>query len=768
MDEPTRVVVQAAETPLSKTPVSKVSQDLPRFIATDGTPTPKVDAAPPALGSHLSTDGADFAVFAPHATRVQVALIDPDPSNPSEYTERRFVLRPLFGLWTGHIPGVHAGQRYGYRVDGPWDPSKGLFYNPAKLLIDPYARGLEGRMQLNASLYAHTVDNDLRPLTPWQQSDLDSAPFVPYSVVLPEPNYSAQHPHTPWDRTVIYEAHVKGFTAHMPGIPPELRGTYAGLAHPAAIRYLHELGITAIELLPIHAKMTEPAITQRGLVNYWGYNTLNFFTPEPTYATQAARDQGPEAVNAEVKSMIHSLHDAGIEVILDVVYNHTAEGRIEGPTLSWRGLDHQAYYVTAPGNPAQLIDSTGTGNSLDFRQRAVLQLALDSLRYWVREYGVDGFRFDLAVTLARRGDQFDSSHPFYMALATDELLSQVKLINEPWDLGPGGWRTGQFPAPTADWNDRFRDTVRDFWVAGPRNQASGGRGSDLRDLATRLAGSADLFSSSSLPDERGTYSSINFVTVHDGFTLRDLVSYNDKHNEANGEANHDGTNNNHSWNHGVEGETAETTAPGSPIAAARARAQRNLLGTLLLAAGTPMILAGDEISRTQHGNNNAYNQDNALTWIDWNLSEDQQNLHDTVAYLIHLRRAHRVLRPKHFFKDVKIDGDELEDVTWLSSQAEEMNHASWFDSRIQVVQMLRSGEGRDVDALLIFNGSPARSHIRLPRARNHPFVRMWDSSWERPHNALDTYAPGAATTIEPLSMQLYFGQQRETPIDRFV
>jgi glycogen debranching enzyme glgX len=704
-----------------------------------------------ALGAHLVDDGADFAVLAPHATDVSLCLFD---ETALGQVERQYSLNTESqGMWSAHVPGVRVGQRYGYRVDGRWAPESGLVHNPAKLLLDPYAKAITQTPVLDPALYTQKVEWVGDGTTPMHSGPdtRDSAPFMSLGVVSessPAPN---TYPRTPWDTTVIYETHVKGQTALDPNVPAELRGTYAGLGHPAVTGYLTSLGVTAVELLPIHAKMSEPFLVDKGLPNYWGYNTLSYFAPEPSYATRAAQEAGPLAVVDEVKAMVQSLHEAGLEVILDVVYNHTCEGGIDGPTVSWRGLDQTTYYMTYQENPAVLMDTTGCGNSLDFRRSPVIRMTLDSLRYWVSEIGVDGFRFDLAVTLGRNGEHFDASHPFYMAMVTDPLLSTVKLINEPWDLGPNGWNTGRFPAPTADWNDHFRNTVRSFWLAQPRSITSGGGGGDLRDLATRLAGSADHFGHGRIPGGRGTYASINFITAHDGFTLRDLVSFNDKHNEANLEDNRDGSNDNMSWNHGWEG---FLNVP-REIAVARRRSMRNMLGTLILAAGTPMLTAGDELGRSQMGNNNAYCQDNALTWVNWELDPWQIDLRSTAAFLLRLRRDNPVLRPVRFYTEYAPANDSLLDLDWFDVSGGPMPQYLWFDPSYRTLQMLRSGGGAGSDVLLVFNGSPWPIQVTLPAGRGVPFKLAWDSTWERPRSVTPVYAPGATTSLHPLSMRVY-------------
>lgn len=699
------------------------------------------------LGVTVHGDGIDVAVVAGLASKVEFCAIDIEGET---IRERRFRLRgPQEGIWHGFIPGIRPGQRYGFRAHGRWDPHSGLRYNPNKLLVDPYAKGIVGEMTLAPEVFSHRVDENLEPLSPRERCDLDSAAHVPHAVVTAAGGPTTVHPNTPWDRTVIYETHVRGLTMRMPGVPEELRGTYAGLAHPATINYLTSLGITAIELLPIHAKLSEPFLTEKGLTNYWGYNTLGFFAPEPSYATKAAQEAGPSAVLAEVKGMVQLLHEAGIEVILDVVYNHTCEGGIDGPTLSWRGLDATTYYLHTPSHPVHFMDVTGCGNSLDFRRRRVIQMTLDSLRYWAEDIGIDGFRFDLAVTLGRQGAEFNPSHPFYVALTTDPVLSARKMINEPWDLGPGGWRTGQFLTPTADWNDRFRGAVRQFWLIDQARMRAGERPGDLREIATRLSGSADLFSQGRLPGGRGTHSSINLVTAHDGFTLADLVTYNHKHNEANLEDSRDGTNDNRSWNHGTEG-------PDAALNEARGRSIRNMMATLVFAAGTPMITGGDEIGRSQGGNNNAYCQDNDISWIDFNVEPWQEDLRATLAYLLHLRSQHSVLRPTTFFTGTPREDDNLPDLMWCDPSGENMPAWKWFDPGHRVIQMLRSGRGFDTDALLIINGSLNDVEVNLPAGRHLPWDLAWDSSHPRPGMGLHTANPGEQLTVPAQSMRLYF------------
>jgi len=695
----------------------------------------------------------DVAVFASHATAVEICFVDGFGPHTSE---RRYNLNKTFhGRWSGRIPGIRAGQAYGFRVHGRWDPEHGLRHNPAKLLLDPYARAVTREPILHPALFSHAVDADLNPEPSFGADDRDSADVNALGVVVDEPGVVDHHPYISWDRTVIYEAHVVGLTKQLEAIPEELRGTYAGVAHPVTIDYLKSLGVTAIELLPIHSKMSEPFLTMQNKENYWGYSTLNFFAPEPSYAMQSSIDAGPQAIIDEVRGMVKLLHEAGIEVILDVVYNHTAEAGGDGPTVSFRGLDNSMYYRHNSSRPGQLVDSTGTGNSLDFRRHPVIQLTLDSLRYWVEQIGVDGFRFDLAVTLAREGNSFNHNHPLYVAMATDPVLSRVKLINEPWDMGHGGWRTGQFPAPTADWNDRFRDTLRSFWITEPASILHGGHGGDQRDLATRLAGSADLFGHGRVPGGRGVHSTINFITAHDGFTMHDLTAYNHKHNEANGENNRDGTDNNRSWNHGAEGETSDET-----ILSARRTSMRNLFASLVFAGGTPMIAAGDEIMKTQHGNNNAYCQNSQISWLDWNLDDDQRNMRDTVSYLLRLRRDHSVFRPKSFYTGAIAKGDSIKDIEWLDHTGHLIPDFKWFDPNVRLLQAMRSGFGQDADALIVINGNPTSRVVTLPEGRGTPFSIEWCSHWEKPRRSTEVYAPGAITRIEPLSFTLFFANPR--------
>ena len=718
---------------------------------------------PARLGVHLSGDGVDAAVVASQADAVDLCLLDAD--GEGGWVERRYALAgPVHGVWHGHVSGVRAGQHYGFRVHGRWDPAAGLRHNAAKLLLDPYARGIDGPLVLRPEVYGHRVDADLNPYSgELTRDDADSAPYVPHSVVLEEHPWSgAPRPHVPWSETVVYEAHVRGLTRLLPGIPEELRGTYAGLAHPVLIDHMRSLGVTTLELLPIQAIASEPFLLKRGLTNYWGYNTLAFFAPEPSYATRSAQERGPAAVLDEVKGMVSLLHEAGIEVILDVVYNHTAEAGGDGPHLCWRGLDNTGYYLHDGRSPATYADLTGCGNTLDFRRSRVVQMTLDSLRYWVERVGVDGFRFDLAVTLGRDAAEYSGRHPFLVALQTDPVLSRVKLIAEPWDLGPGGWRTGQFPYPLAEWNDRFRGATRTFWLSDAAAQSHGHAGHDLRDLATRLAGSADLFGHGEIPGGRGPTASLNFVTAHDGFTMADLVSYDHKDNRGNLEDNRDGSDDNRSWNHGAEGSVSRES-DAAAILPLRRRSIRNLMGTLLLAAGTPMITAGDEFGRTQRGNNNAYCQDNDVSWVGWTLKPWRTDLLATTRHLLHLRRLHPVLRPDRFSTGWFIGDDVIPDLAWYGIDGRVLDAGAWHDRGNRVLQMLRSGAPfGDADALIVLNGSLDQLEVELAIGRERGYNLMWDSAWEHPREVRAQailsgvrVLPGERIEMDPLSMRLY-------------
>ncbi len=695
------------------------------------------------LGVHLVDGGVTVAVVAAHASAVELCFFTDD-------VETRVPLNgPHYGVWHGFVEGIEPGQRYGFRASGPWAPRRGHRYNPAKLLIDPYGRGLDGHLVPMTAPGASALRSN--------RDGTDTAPFTPRSVVVADPETAFVHPkpRTPWRDTILYEMHVKGFTKLMPGIPEELRGTYAGLAHPAAIEHLTTLGITAVELLPVHAFASEPHLEGLGLSNYWGYSTMSFFSAHAPYATEAARAAGPHAVRDEFRAMVDQLHAAGIEVILDVVYNHTAEGGWGDRVVSWRGLDNYAYYRHSPMNPLHYDDVTGTGNSLDFSQPTVIKMALDSLRYWTEVMGVDGFRFDLAVTLGRTMNGFSTDHPFLVALTTDPLLGPTKLIAEPWDIGLGGWQVGNFPISMTEWNDRFRDYVRSYWLAFGAGKVGGRDHATAPELATRLAGSADLFGHTEPYGMRGPLASINFITAHDGFTAHDLTAYNDKHNEANGERNRDGTDNNRSYNHGAEGPTDDVE-----VLAARRRSLRNLLGTLLLSAGTPMLLGGDEMGRTQRGSNNAYCQDNEISWFDWEREPWQLELQETVAHLIALRTRHLVLRAERFYEGVDLDPRDQDlraDSAWFTVAGEHEDDDWWEDPGTSVLQFMRSSPKLDeADALVVINGSREDASVTIPDDDGPLWNLAWDSAWESPaEHTEDLTAPGSVVQMPSLTMRLY-------------
>ncbi|MGW6857996.1 glycogen debranching protein GlgX [Streptomyces xanthophaeus] len=634
-----------------------------QVLRVSGRPRPPVwpgSAHPLGARFHTGPDGTpgtNFALWAQGAESVEVCLFDADGA------ETRCTLTELtHEIWHGFVPGVRPGQRYGFRVHGRWDPWTGARFNPAKLLLDPYARAVDGEFALPPEVYGHVRDWPQQYIADTVRDDRDSAPHVPKGVVVHDDDDWADdvRPKTPWADSVIYELHVRGFTMRHPGIPPELRGTYAGLAHPAAVEHLVKLGVTAVELLPVHQFAHEDHLLRRGLRNYWGYNSVGYFAPHAAYSASGTAGQQV----GEFKRMVKELHAAGIEVILDVVYNHTAESGELGPTLSLRGIDNRGYY-RLQSDQRRYSDYTGCGNTLHAGRPHVLRLITDSLRYWVTEMGVDGFRFDLAAALARSMHDVDMLSPFLAVIAQDPVLRRVKLIAEPWDVGSGGYQVGAFPPLWTEWNDRYRDAVRDFW-----------RGAlpDVRDLGYRLSGSSDLYAWGG----RRPYASVNFVTAHDGFTLRDLVSYERKHNEANGEEGRDGTNDNRSWNCGVEGEPPEGTDP--RVAALRRRQLRNLLTTLLLSTGVPMLVAGDEFGRTQGGNNNAYCQDNETGWVDWSLLEDPAwaELFALTARLVKLRHEHPVLRRRAFFSGRAQGADGLRDLAWFTPAGAEMTERDWY------------------------------------------------------------------------------------------
>jgi len=686
---------------------------------------------PPPLGATVTPDGVDFAVYAGHASGVEICLFE--PGDVTGATERRVTLRDrTHGTWFGSVPGLRAGQRYAVRADGPWVPSRGLRHNANKLLLDPYARAIEGQVTWRPEVFGHVVDASLRG-DPDVRDERNSAAYVPRAVGVDDRFDWGDDapPQVAWTDTVIYEAHVRNLTKLHPGIPEPLRGTYAGMAHPAMVEHLLALGVTTVELLPVHAFGHEPRLVKQGLVNHWGYNTLGFSAPHAAYAASS----DPQGQLDEFKGMVKLLHAAGLEVILDVVYNHTCEQGRDGATLSWRGLDNRVYYRL--DERGRDIDVTGCGNTLDLRHPMVVLMVLDSLRYWVGECHVDGFRFDLAVALARgRDDGYHPDHPFLVALRTDPVLSRVKLIAEPWDMGVHGWRTGQFPPPFAEWNDRFRDAVRTFWLPDVERSARQEPGHGVRELATRLAGSQDLFGT----HDRGPIASVNFVAAHDGFTLADAATYSHKHNDANGEDNRDGNDDNRSWNHGLEGQP-DMQDPGANTAllTARRRSIRNLLATELLATGVPMINAGDEIGRSQRGNNNAYCQDNDVSWLNWELEPWQDDLLATTRFLTKLRATSPVLGQRFFFSGRATHQDGLADVQWFAANGRPMPHGEWDNPHARTLTMVLDGAHVGGESLLIvFHGGAWDAEVTLPsRGSGAAYRLVWDSAWERPLNPWD-------------------------------
>jgi isoamylase len=670
------------------------------------------------LGTTWDGAGTNFALFAEHATKVELCLFDtPDSTKESH---RIAMPEQTDQVWHCYLPDIVPGQLYGYRVHGPYEPKYGHRFNPNKVVLDPYAKLIGRNVRWDDSLFGYKIGEDDLSF-----DDRDSAAFAPLALVL-DPAFTwgdDRPPRTPWHKTLIYEAHVKGFTMRHPGVPENLRGSYAGFGSEAVIQHLLDLGITAVELLPVHHHLDDRHLTDNGRTNYWGYNTLSFFAPELTY------DSPSNALNSvqEFKSMVRAMHAAGIEVILDVVYNHTAEGNQMGATLSWRGVDNASYYRLSPEDPRYYMDFTGCGNTLNMQHPKVLQLIMDSLRYWVTEMHVDGFRFDLASTLARELFEVNKLGAFFDLIAQDPVLNQVKLIAEPWDVGPGGYQVGNFPPGWAEWNGKYRDNVRKFW------KGDGGTGSEF---STRLAGSSDLYEWSG----RKPYASINFVTCHDGFTLQDLVSYNGKHNEANGENNRDGSDNNDSWNCGAEGPTDD-----QGIKELRARQKRNLIATLLLSQGVPMLLAGDELGHTQNGNNNTYCQDNELSWLNWELDDEKKQFLDFVKTVVRVFMAQPVFQRRHFFQGRSIRGTDIKDISFLSPDGKEMSDEAWEAGFTKCLGMRLAGDiigevderGRPIvgDTLLVmFNAHWEAIPFTLP-------LHKEGQHWEL---VFDTFKPGAA------------------------
>jgi glycogen operon protein len=678
------------------------------------------------LGATYDGAGTNFALFSEVADRVELCLFD-DGGH-----ETRVALHEVDGfVWHGYIPGISPGQRYGYRVHGPYDPAQGVRCNPVKLLLDPYAKAIEGRVDWDPAVFSYPFGH------PNRRQTKDSAPHVPRSVVVnPFFDWNLDRPpRIPYHETVIYEAHVRGLTKLHPEIPEEQRGTYLGLAHPAIIEYLQNLGITAIELMPVHQFINDSHLTDQGLSNYWGYNTIGFFAPHNAYSSSGARGEQVQ----EFKTMVRTLHEAGIEVILDVVYNHTAEGNHLGPTLSFRGIDNAAYYRLADADWRYYMDTTGTGNSLNVRHPHTLQMIMDSLRYWVLDMHVDGFRFDLAAALARQFHEVDRLSAFFDLVQQDPVVSQVKLIAEPWDVGDGGYQVGNFPPLWTEWNGKYRDTIRDLWRGEPAT---------LPEFASRLTGSSDLYQA----DSRRPVASVNFVTCHDGFTLRDLVSYNHKNNDANGEHNKDGTNDNRSWNCGAEGPT-----PDAAVNDLRQRQKRNFLTTLLLSQGVPMLLAGDEMGRTQRGNNNAYCQDNEISWVDWESAD--QALTGYVSRLIKLRSEHSVFRRRRFF-----DGEAI---SWFTPAGEQMTGKDWdagFTKSLAVylngdaiTESGRRGEPiRDDSFLLLINASELDLDFTVvPAEYGEQWNRILDTAdLGGQHQGSEPVKPGDEIVVTSRSLQL--------------
>jgi isoamylase len=645
------------------------------------------------LGAAWDGRGTNFSLFSEVAERVELCLFDADGN------EERIALpeRTAF-CWHGYFPGIGPGQRYGYRVHGPWDPPNGVRCNPAKLLLDPYARAITGQLQWGPTLFPYPMGGD-----DLQRDDSDSAPNMPKCVVIDDAfDWGGDRLlRRPLHETIVYEVHVKGFSKRRPDVPEHLRGTYAGLAHPASIEHLTRLGVTAVELLPIHQFVHEPHLLDKGLRNYWGYHSIGFFAPHGEYSSGG--DMGEQV--REFKGMVKLLHAAGLEVILDVVYNHTGEGNHLGPMLSLEGIDNRAYYRTVEDDARFYMDYTGTGNSLNMRHPHTLQLVMDSLRYWVNEVHVDGFRFDLASTLARELYDVDRLSAFFDIIHQDPVLANVKLIAEPWDIGEGGYQVGNFPVRWCEWNGKYRDTVRDYWR---------GEGQTLAEFANRLTGSADLYQD----DGRKPYASVNFVTAHDGFTLRDLVSYTDKHNEANGEDNKDGESHNRSWNCGAEGPTDDPA-----VNECRARQSRNFLTTLMLSQGIPMILGGDEMGRTQGGNNNAYCQDNEISWFDWESAD--RGLLEFTRRVIQLKREHPVFKRRRWFKGRPLHGKDVADIAWLRPDAQQMSEEDWQAGFVKSFGLFLNGDAlrdldengerlRDSSFLLLFNAHHETVSFTLP------------------------------------------------------
>jgi isoamylase len=680
------------------------------------------------LGATFTGEGTNFSLFSEAASKVELCLFDDDG------TETRIALQEITALcWHGYLPGVRPGQRYGYRVHGPWAPEGGQWCNPNKLLLDPYAKAIDGTWSWNESMFPYHFDNP-----DGSRNDLDSAAAMPKSVVVDQSFdwEDDRPPRTPWHKTIVYEAHVKGLTKKNSKLPEHVRGCYGGLAHPETVAYLKDLGITAVELLPVHQFVQDSLLLDRGLRNYWGYNSIGFFAPHNEYSCTGTRGEQVR----EFKGAVKALHRAGIEVILDVVYNHTAEGNHLGPILSFKGIDNLAYYRTVGDNRRYYMDYTGTGNTLNMMHPHVLQLLMDSLRYWVLEMHVDGFRFDLAASLARELHDVDRLGSFFDLIQQDPVIQRVKLIAEPWDVGEGGYQVGNFPPLWSEWNGKYRDSVRDFW-----------RGTDqtLAEFGSRFTGSSDLYQGTA----RQPYASINFITAHDGFTLHDLVSYNDKHNEANGEENRDGESHNRSWNCGEEGDTQNPD-----VLRLRRRQVRNFLVTLLLSQGVPMICGGDELGRTQRGNNNAYCQDNDISWYDWDRAD--QHLLGFTKDLIHLRSRHAVFCRRRWFQGQPIRGTDVSDIGWFTSNGTEMSDQDWQAGFAKSLGVFLNGDaarmvddqGRrvpDDSFYIMFNAHWEQLEFVLPESK-------WGEQWTL---ALDTNDASDVVEVEKAGRTLAAGER---------
>lgn len=697
------------------------------------------------LGATWDGEGVNFALFSEHATGAELCLFD---QAGRRELHRVRIKEQTDQVWHCYLPEARPGLIYGYRVYGPYDPAKGHRFNPHKLLLDAYAKQIVGDLKWSDSHFGYRIGHRNADLS---MDRRDSAPGMLKAMVI-DPAFTwgtDRPPHTPWHKSIIYEMHVRGFTMCHPRVPESLRGTYAGLATGPVIDHLLKLGVTAVELMPVHYFIDDRQLIERGLRNYWGYNTIGFFAPMSRYLATGS-------IN-EFKTMVKTLHSAGIEVILDVVYNHTAEGNQLGPTLSFRGIDNAVYYRTVPDNPRYYRDYTGTGNTLNMRHPRVLQLIMDSLRYWVLDMHVDGFRFDLAATLARELHEVDRLGAFLDIIHQDPVLSQVKLIAEPWDLGEGGYQVGKFPVGWAEWNDRYRDAIRSYWK---------GDGGQIGELAYRITGSSDLYARSG----RRPYASVNFVTAHDGFTLQDLVSYNQKHNEANGEGNRDGTDNNRSWNCGVEGPTDDPA-----INALRAKQKRNFIVTLLLSQGVPMFLAGGELGRTQQGNNNAYCQDNEISWVDWTRLDAEKEMIALVRKVISLRQNHPVFRRRNFFQGRSIKGVGVKDILWLRPDGREMTDQEWTQEYARTLGVFFSGSAvdeidergqliTDDNFILLMNAHHEEVLFTLPTASSGMiWATLIDTSVDSMETPSITHEPMTQYRLQPRSLSVLVERQPDQP-----